>query len=683
MVSGRVRRGALSTESQKVISLPNASLQKKVSLSQLINKLNHSNFQDEPVLVNLRHRTYGHALALYATPQPCVDELLECRWLDQENDDQRFKNYDLVSMVMTDGRRSVQIEPNVVNIDARQVTCRLPGEAEESAARAIRRYRGRGIQVQLTSSGVTFPGVLVDYNGFFFRVKLRAEAPSSFDWINRTVPVSVTLLRDGEPIYIGDCRLVRHGEGYDECDFVLQPTRDMVQRFKAKEFRPERRELIPNPSLVFKHPLTGKTVTLKVNDLSGTGFGVVEQQTEAMLLPGMILPEVSIHFSSRIHLMCKAQVIHRKTEGNFVYSGLGILDIDIQDHLDLVGILYQAKDPDTMVANRLDLDALWDFFFETGFIYPSKYQRVSENKELFKATYQKLYEGNPTISRHFIHMDYGQIQGHFAMLRLYEKTWINHHHAALPNSNKAGLIVMGRMTEFINEVYSLRASNFLYSAGYYRSDNKFPVRFFGGFAKKMDNPKVCSIDPYAFINFEVNPVDPDWQADGRWEIAKTTVADLEELNGFYNQTSGGGMSLAATDMLPSSLQTGTLSAEYEKLGFKREIHRMSVRKNGELKAVTAVNVTDLGLNLSELSNAVHIYIVDGTGFTRQDLRLMMSLLAVKFNLERYPAMVYPGEFLDKVNLAADKTYNLMTVNLAHWDDYMRYTTDFLKRAKLY
>jgi hypothetical protein len=672
----------LSTETQKVISLPNASLEKKVSLSQLINKLNHSNFQDEPVLVNLRHRTYGHALTLYAAPQPCVDELLECRWLEQENDDQRFKNYDLVSMVMTDGRRSVQIEPNVVNIDARQVTCRLPDEAQESAVRAIRRYRGRNIKVQLTSSGATFSGELIDYNGFFFRVGLRAEPPSSFDWISRTVPVNVTLLRDGEPVYIGDCKLVRHGEGYDECDFVLQPTREMVQRFKAKEFRPERRELIPNPSLVFKHPLTGKTVTLKVSDLSGTGFGVVEQLTEAVLLPGMILPEVGIHFTSRIRLMCKAQVIHRKSEGDFVYSGLGILDIDIQDHLDLVGILYQAKDPDTMVANCLDLDALWDFFFETGFIYPIKYQRVSKNKELFKATYQKLYEGNPTISRHFIHMDHGQIQGHFAILRLYEKTWISHHHAALPNSNKAGLIVMGRMTEFINEVYSLRASNFLYSAGYYRSDNKFPVRFFGGFAKKMNNPKICSIDPYAFINFEVNPVDPDWQADGRWEIAKTTVADLEELNGFYNQTSGGGMSLAATDMLPSSLQTGTLSAEYEKLGFRREIHRMSVRKNGVLKAVTAVNITDLGLNLSELSNAVHIYIVDGSGFTRQDLRLMMSLLAVKFNLKRYPAMVYPGEFLDKVGESADRTYTLITVNLKHTDEYMRYTTDFLKRAKL-
>ena len=109
---------------------------------------------------------------------------------------------------------------------------------------------------------------------------------------------------------------------------------------------------------------------------------------------------------------------------------------------------------------------------------------------------------------------------------------------------------------------------------------------------------------------------------------------------------------------------------------------MSVRRNGELKAVIAINITDVGMNLSELSNAVHIYVIDSSGFSKKDLRLMMSLIAVKFNLERYPAMIYPCEFLEKVEIPVEKIYNLMTVSLAYWDDYMRYTTDFLKKAKL-
>jgi hypothetical protein len=673
----------LNSKSPKVVELPNTSIQKrKVPLSQLINKLNHSNFRDEPVLVTLKHKRYGNDLTLQAQPQPCFDEILECRWLEHDGDDQRFNNYDLVKVVLTDGRCSVQIAPKIVNIDSKQVTCRLPEESQETTSRAIRRYRGQNVDVQLTSNGVSFPGELIDYSGFCFRVALQAEPPLSFDWINKSIPVNVTLSRDGETIYTGDCSILREGTGHDAREFVLKPNRTQVQRFKAKEFRPERRELIPNPTLVIKHPLTGKTVSLKINDLSGTGFGVVEPQGESVLLPGMVLPEVEIHFTNRFHMMCKAQVIHRQQQGDYLYSGLGILDIDIQDHLDLVGMLYQAKDPDTLISNRLDLDALWDFFFETGFIYPSKYQQVADNKDQFKETYRKLYEGNPTIARHFTHMDHGQIQGHFAMLRLYEKTWVNQHHAALPHSNNAGLIVMARMTEFINEVYSLRSSNFLYSSGYYRSNNKFPVRFFGRFAKKMDNPGICSVDPFAFISFEAHSLGPDREVDGRWELAKTTVADLEDLNGFYNQASGGGMSLAATDMLPESLQGGTLKEEYAKSDFRRELHRISVRRNGELKAVIAVNITDVAMNLSELSNAVHIYIVDGSGFSKKDLRLIMSLIAVKFNLDRYPAMIYPCEFLEKIEIPAEKIYNFMTVNLAYWDDYMRYTTEFLKKAKL-
>jgi hypothetical protein len=438
---------------------------------------------------------------------------------------------------------------------------------------------------------------------------------------------------------------------------------------------------MPNPTLVFKHPLSGRTVTLKVIELSGTGCSVMEPANNSVLLPGLVLPEVWLHFSGRIKLPFRAQIIHRLDKGNAVLSGVAILDIDIQDHLDLVAMLYSARDPDTIVSGRVDLDDLWDFFFETGFIYPSKYSLVAENKEQFKATYVKLYEESPTIARHFVHMDLGKIQGHFAMLRLYEKTWVNHHHAALHNSNKAGLIVMGRMTEFINDVYSLRANNFLYSAGYYRCDNKFPVRFFGGFVEKMNNPQVSSADIFELITHEAHALRDDWEADGRWQLARTTVADLVELNGYYNKVSGG-LTLSATDMQPEDLVGGTLSAEYSKFGFRRELHRLSVRKDGMLKAIVAVNLAETGLNLSELSNITQIYLVDNYGFTRKDFELLLSLIALKFGLSRIPVMVFGKGTLERIGIGVEKTYHLMVVNISCWDEYMRYTQEFLKKAKL-
>ena len=129
----------MNTKSPKVVELANTSIQKKkVPLSQLINKLNHFNFQGEPVLVTLKHKSYGNDLTLQAQPQPCFDEILECRWLEHDGDDQRFNNYDLVKVILTDGRRSVQIAPKIVNIDSKQVTCRLPEESHETTARATR-----------------------------------------------------------------------------------------------------------------------------------------------------------------------------------------------------------------------------------------------------------------------------------------------------------------------------------------------------------------------------------------------------------------------------------------------------------------------------------------------------------------------------------------------------------------
>lgn len=669
-------------DQEKILTFPELSPRgRKVPLSLLINRLNHHNFQDQPIVVTLRHRVHGHQISLPAIPQPCQNELLECHWMVREDDDQRLKNYELISVVLTDGRSSIHLRPNLLHIDGRHVCFRLPEESFEAASRTNRRYRCQDVSVFVASSGVVFPGELVDFNGTMFRVKLRAEAPLSFDWVSRTVPLNVNIVGGGETIYIGECTIVRQGTGHLTRDFVLKPTRMKIQRFKAKDCRPDRRELTPNPTLVLKHPLTGKTVALKVLEISGTGCSVMEPATDAVLLPGLILTDVSLHFSGRIKIPFRAQVIHRLDKCGAILAGIAIIDIHIQDHLDLVSMLYSARDPDTLVGGRVDLEDLWDFFFETGFIYPSKYAQFAENKQKFKETYIKLYEESPTIARHFIHMDLGKIQGHFAMLRLYEKTWVNHHHAALHNSHKAGLIVMGRMTEFINDVYSLRASNFSYSAGYYRSDNKFPVRFFGGFAEKMGDSQICSIDTFDFLYHEVNCHSGDWSCDGRWRLTKSTAADLTELNGYYNSISGG-LTLAATDMLPESLDVSLLSSEYALSGFQRELHRLSIRKDGVLKAIVAVNIAELGLNLSELSNVVHVYLVDMAGLHKDDFSFLLTLVAVKFGLTRMPVMVFGAGTLQKIGVASEKKYHLMTVNITYWDEYMRYTQDFLRKAKL-
>jgi hypothetical protein len=659
---------------------------RKVDLSLLINRLNYLNFRGEPVLFQLRHRRHDNIIVKSAIPQPCRDDELECLWVDgDEADDGRLRAYAVVSLIINDGQRLTQVKPELISMDGRRVTVRLPKECCEAQSRAIKRFRCSDISVSVVCNSAVYRGCLVDFNAFYFRVELKAIPPQTFDWVSSQVPLSVTLNNSsGDVIYIGDCRIARQGVGEEARDYVLEPIRSMCPRFRAKEFRSERREFLPKLNVVFVHPVTQKKMNLKMADLSGTGFSLTEHHEEATLLPGMVLRDVGIQLTNRSKLTCTVQVVHRILHGNspMVHVGLAILDINTQQHMELVSMLHQAKDPDTYVSAQVDPEVLWDLFFETGFIYPEKYVSLAHNKDAFKENYTRLYTDHPTIARHFVHMEYGKVLGHFSMLRLFEKTWFNHHHAAVHHQRKSGLLVLDRMSEYINDTHRMFSSHIRYNGGFYRADNRFPVKFFGGFAEKMKNPKVCHVDNFGYLSYEAVPAHSDWGSDGRLELAKARAADLEDLQGFYEKVSNG-LLLDAFDLTPEALLNNTLDEEYRKAGFNREIHRLAVKKNGELKAVILVNRTDIGLNFSELTNATKIFVVDSSGFKKNEFHVIMMLIAMKFNLVRFPLLVYPLSYLDAACIPYEKVYSCNIMSLYYWDEYMRYMREFMKKAKVH
>lgn len=668
----------------KIRSFPQTSQRKqKVPLSQLINKLNKLNFKEEPVLFHLKHRIHGHTISMYAKPQPCMDAELECSWLqEEEGNDQRLRAFDLTNLVMTDGQRSIQIEPSLVSMDGKQITVRLPDESFEAHSRQIKRHQCHDIQASIVVNSAIYRGQLLDFNAFYFRVSLQAEPPQTFDWINGNIPINLTLADGDKIIYVGDCNVVRHTDGRNIREFVLEPSRNQYPRFRAREFRSDRHELLPNLNVAFTHPVTRRTMSLKVVDLSGSGFALVEPYEGATLLPGMILEDVGIHLTSRSKLKCSAQVIHRThlEEDKLVKIGLALLDIDPLEHMELVSLLQQTKNPDTYVSNQVDIDALWDFFFEAGFIYPQKYASLVNNKEKFKETYTRLYTQQPKIARHFIHMQHNRILSHFAMLRLYEKTWCLHHHAAMSGERKSGLIVLDRLCDFINDTHPIDSANTQYTTGFYRTNNKFPVKFYGDATKYLNNPKACSIDDFAYLNFDPIQVDEKDSTES-WELSATHKGDLEDLRGFYERKSGG-LLLDAFDLTPESMGLKTLSEEYAKSGFQREVRHISVRKNGELKAIMAVNRTDVGLNFSDLTNAVQVFVVDSDGFKQQDFKIMLSQISSDFSVKQFPVLVYPTDFMVEKNISFEKTYRCNVISSLFWDDYMRYLHNFLKRARV-
>lgn len=650
---------------------------RKITLDFLINRLNFINFQEGCIHLHFTDRRYGRSLVVPAAPLPCCGPELECRWAAEIDGARLSETHELKFIRVPRGERFIQSVPEAVEILAGGCRLALPELSRETSHRSVERQRCRGIRVHVIQSSSSFPGTLLDFSASSFRVELRAEPPQSFDWIDAALPVQVIFHSGRQTLYSSECRIRRTAPGVDTRGYVLEPVKCEVQRYRKAEFRSERQVLNPSPNMIFRHPLTQKQVDLKVLDLSGSGFSVEEDETASLLLPGLILPEVELSFGNLFRMKCSVQVVFRKPLNSHdkrlrARCGLALIDITAQDHIKLLGILHQVKDRNSYVCNPIDLEALWDFLFETGFIYPAKYALIEKNKKEIKETYAKLYRSGLDIARHFVYQDNGAILGHMAMIRFWQSTWLIHHHAARRSAlTKAGLAVLRQISHFTHDTYRLRSLHMDCLACYYRPQNKFPRRVFGGFAQSMGNPQACSVDRFAYLRLPVLAAAGGALPEG-WQVRPATDRDVSDLNGYYQRVSGGLM-LRAFDLEPGSWQADALDREYGALGFQRIRRLLALTHRGRLKVLLIACRSDFGLNLSDLTRCVHAIVLDPEGLDPETFTTSVQLASRSVGLEDIVALVYPERYPAEHSIPTEKTYDLWTFHVyAAGQAYLKY-----------
>jgi len=659
-------------------------LGKRTSKAVLINKLNYINFLDGNVIINIRNPKFNRTISIHAKPQPCLGDRLDCLWVDTTGLENKLKNYVFQDLVVTDGQKIFLVEPNVIHIDTNGISLQLPDTCCELSTRRRKRHTCEGISVQFIQNSAVFHGTLVDFSSNSFRVKVTAVPPQTFQWVNADQMVTLILSEGDTILYSGECKILRQSYDQRSRTFALEPTQqEGFSRFKPKEFRSSRQKLVPAPNAMLTHPLTKRSVDLKILDLSGSGFAVEEYGENPVLVLGLIIPEVKLCFSNSFNIKCKAQVVYRKpfTAENgdpYFKCGLAIVDMDIENHVQLLSMLQQANDQNTYVCKQVDMDALWNFFFETGFIYPEKYAFLQKRKEQLKELYEKLYTKNPNIARHFIFQERGRILGHMAMLRFYENSWMIHHHAAdRGETNRGGLMVLSQISRYVNDIHNLFSAHLNFVFCFFRPNNKFPRRVFGGVAKHIMDQKGCSLDTFAYFHHR-RDFAQEWDNSGPWSLTKAQGDDLIELEFFYEKESGGLM-INAFDLEPGIIESGDLRKEYAKLGFKRERHLFSLKKDGVLKAIFIVDEADIGINLSDLTNCIKVIVVDPDDLPKNTLQLILSLLLVKFGAQELPVLLYPLSYAQSQTIPYEKLYTLWILNLQFLDQYFKFCETLLNK----
>ncbi len=654
---------------------------KEIRRNRLINSLNRINFQDGDVLLNFRHLEYDTMVSVPAKPQPCLDHNLECKWSDSFDIDNKIKNYRFENFFFTDGLRQVLVEAELISINNKGVNFSLPEIAVAINTRKVKRHNCSGVSVRLMQSGLHFEGELATYSPVSFSVRIPDEIPINYQQkIRHDEHVDIILIKDNEHLYSGKCGIFRLIDTPEGKILILKPLKSHIQRFKSKNFRSIRQELNPSPNIIFSHPFTGKRVNLTIIDISGSGFSVEEDFENSMLLPGLILPELKIELTSGFHLQCRSQVIYMTSlDGESVKCGLAFIDMSIKDQIRLTSFLLQAYNRNAHVCTKINIEDLWDFFFETGFIYPKKYFYLHANRDKFVDLYKKLYEQNSDIAINFTYQDKGKIYGHMSMFRFYDKTWIIHHHAADSSKrSKAGLVVLEQIGRYINEFHRLPSTQMQYVSCYFRPENRFPNIVFGGAARNSSDG--CTVDQFAYMNLDKKDINDSLPET--WSLNQANKSDLAELINFYEERYEG-LTLKALDIDPAKTACDKkINDDFHSHGFKRERYLYSLKDQDKVVAVFMVCVTELGLNLSDLTNSIHAFVIESDRLPSKILYSTVSCLSNHYEHDNLSLLVFPKNYTESHDIPFNKTYNFWVLDVEKSsDEYFKHVERLTRRVK--
>lgn len=640
-----------------------------MSSETLANILNYLHFSERPLFVHIQEseRRAGYLLPVY--PEPCLDGEIACSFAPGSG--MREPGGMVQNLIIDDGKSMIIVPAELKGMDKQSFTINIPETSYVVARREAKRYPCSGISAEMQKNGQIFQGELVDLGPAAFRLKLIKTFGFRKSSIETGDSVTVTLRRGGTLFYSGACTCTRAEWASGSWDVVFSPAVTSVQVFPERAVRNPRVQLKPPPTISFEHPLLQTQVQMEVFDICSAGFSMCEDTTACLLFPGMRIPDLTVRYAGSIIARCSAQVVYRNDEesGN-VRCGIAFLDTDMHGYTRLNHLVENALDPCAQVSGEIDPDALWEFFFSAGFIYPKKYLLLSPSKEVFKENSRKILHDASEIVQHFTYEKNGHLYGYHSIVWAYERSWLIHHHAGRSMGNRmGGLMVLKQTMHYLNDMHRFQSSRMQYAMTYFRPENRFPNLVFGRFAKRIKNRQACSVDLFSYIS--VGNRFLDIRLPPEWSLGRLSDSDRDELGEFY-RTHSGGLLLDAMSLDSSGKNNDELEAIYSRYGLFRRMNVYALKREEQTMAVLIADNSDRGLNLSELLNCIKVMVLRAEELPWDILHKAVSQLAQKYDMDKIPVMCYPSRYLEEKGILCEKKYQLWILSVDAGDQFMEY-----------
>ncbi|MBN1308563.1 MAG: hypothetical protein JXA18_11630 [Chitinispirillaceae bacterium] len=363
------------------------------------------------------------------------------------------------------------------------------------------------------------------------------------------------------------------------------------------------------------HPLCRqRTLYGHLHDLSIRGMSFYVREATVPIFPGLLLQNFSIHFPFHQRIAVDFFITSCTLLGadsHFQYRiGGSFKSISIEGRNTIALAIQQAFNEHIYEWSEDDLNRLWEFYFESGFIYSKKRRQIFSYSQDIIDTYHKLLKRENPIFKVFLYKQDGDIKGHLSAIHFFDNAWmVQHLMAAKGAKGSIAKEVLDSLNVFFDDLHAEHPNEQNYIFFFYREENTFPAIIFGNIREKVANKWISdSIDlDFCLPKQYNNSIADDVVQHNRYVVREADSSDLEQLEMFL--LSEGCIPVFQLEGLNrESIVNLSLESEYERLGLYRyrKVYAAEDIDTGT-RCFSVANYSSPGINFSELNNSFRIY----------------------------------------------------------------------------
>jgi hypothetical protein len=358
--------------------------------------------------------------------------------------------------------------------------------------------------------------------------------------------------------------------------------------------------------------LPGGLLSRPVLEISSTGFSFAMDPAVDLFPPGMRLLHIRLHLGE-LTLACRGSVRNLNPiagKPNLLRCGVVLDELDPSERARLADGVMRHRYPGLVDARALSFEEIWGFFKDTRFLYPEKLAALRPFFPEVRRTFLALQGPSDRVFKSLVYREQGGGPlGHLSCVRTYRRTWMIQHLAGSTRTRgqQVPQIVNTGLAEWVGQ-----NTDADYAKVYFRPDNKWPARVFGGFARKLSDRNLSDLRTFEYRALPTDCSVPQPAGASEIEVVAASGSALALVERYFVAAENG-LLLRSDDLTRSSLELPELGRAYEDLGLVRRRTVLLALRKDEPVGFALCEVSSPGINLSELLSALRLYVLPSPG----------------------------------------------------------------------